>query len=121
MHLDSSVINTVCTIAKSTASHNLYEAKDEPFALEWTYDSNGLLNQYAQPDSAPITAQDVPGQQKSRLLCAATLWTYTGLWKKENSTFLTFCTAVCTVNEVLSHHRVQWEWVLSYTMNGRRY
>lgn len=53
--LDSSVISAVCVIMSCCALHGVCEAKGEPFAPEWTYCSDGLLDWYTQLESALIT------------------------------------------------------------------
>ncbi|XP_067148208.1 uncharacterized protein [Apteryx mantelli] len=52
--LDANVANAIRMIVACCTLHNICEAKGEYFCTEWSQDTDGLLNRFAQPESAPI-------------------------------------------------------------------
>lgn len=102
--LDGSIVHAVPIIVSCPAPHNLCDSRGEPFALEQTHDSSGLLNCYTQPESAPATT----GRGK---MCAAEIkdasctqiWTFIDQVERGNITFMNVFVQEC--QQYMQHYR----------------
>lgn len=95
-HLDSSGINAVCIIVTCRALHNLCEVKGESFPPDWTYDRNGWLTRYTQPESAGCTQ----ATETRDALCSPIMDLHSPMEEGDQRVYNCVCMAILTGNEV---------------------